>query len=81
MEEKIITISIRKKTLESTKWRRASNAAKILKSILKKRLKTDVKLSKEVNEKIWSRGIKNPVGKLRVKIVKIDDKTSKAELA
>ncbi|HKZ45316.1 MAG TPA: 50S ribosomal protein L31e [archaeon] len=81
MEEKIITINIRKKVLESPKWRRSSHAAKILTDILKKRLKTEVKLSKEINEKIWSRGMKNPVTKLRIKIMKVDEKTSKAELA
>jgi len=81
MEEKIITVNIRKKLLRTPKWRRASHAARILRDTLKKRLKTEVKLSKDINEKIWAKGIENPASKIRIRVVKIDEKTSRAELA
>lgn len=81
MEEKIITVNIRKPLLKMPKWRRASHAARILRDDLKKRLKTEVKLSKEINEKIWAKGIEKPASKIRIRIVKIDEKTSRAELA
>lgn len=80
MEEKIITINIRKKLLKTPKWKRASQATRILREALKKRVKTNVKLSKDINEKMWAKGIEKPLSKLRVRIVKVDEKTYRAEL-
>lgn len=81
MEEKVITINIRKKLLKMPKWRRASHAARILREVLEKKFKTKIKLSGSINEKIWAKSIENPVSKLRVRIVKVDEKTYRAELA
>jgi large subunit ribosomal protein L31e len=80
-EEKIITVNLRKELKKVPRWKRAKKAVKILKEILKKQTKTEnLKIDKALNEKIWSRSSKNPPTKLRIKIVKVDDKTSKAEL-
>lgn len=80
MEEKIITVNIRKRLLKMKKWRRSSHAARILREVLEKKVKGKVKFSRNVNEKIWSKSSGNPVSKLRVKIVKVDEKNYRAEL-
>ena len=79
-EEKIITINLRKELTKVPKWKKAKQAMKILKKNLKKQTKSEVKLDKNINEKIWSRSIENPPTKLRVKIIKVDEKSFKAEL-
>lgn len=80
VEEKILTINIGKRLIKVPKWKRTGKALRIIRGILEKQTKTKVKIDKNVNEKIWKRGIENPPTKLRIKIVKVDDKTSKAEL-
>lgn len=78
--EKIITINIREKLLKSPKWKRADQAARILRETLEKKTKTKIKFSRNLNEKIWARSIEKPPSKFRVRIVKIDEKNSRAEL-
>jgi len=79
-EQKIVTINLRKKLVKVPRWKRAKQATKILREILEKQTKGKVKFSKTINEKIWSKGIENPPSKVRIKIVKIDEKNFKAEL-
>jgi len=80
-EEKIITINLRKSMKKTPKWRRAKEGMNILREILKKNSNTEkIKIDKSINERIWSRSIKNPPSRIRLKISKIDDKTSKVEL-
>jgi len=80
-EEKIITINLRKELTKVPRWIKAKKAVKLIKEILEKQIETEnLKIDKTLNEKVWSRSIKNPPAKLRIKIVKVDDKTSRAEL-
>jgi large subunit ribosomal protein L31e len=81
MEEKIVTVNIRKDIIKDPNWRRSDHAVSILRKSLMKKLKTDVKIDRKVNEKVWAKGIKKPETRFRLKIIKIDDKTSRAELA
>lgn len=80
VEEKIITINIRKKLKEAPYWRRSDCAARIIRDVLQKHSKKKIKIDKSLNEKIWARSIQHPQTKLKIKITPIDDKTSKAEL-
>jgi len=80
VEQKIVTINFRKKLVKVPKWKRAKQTTKILREILEKQTKGKVKFDKTINEKIWSKGIENPPSKVRVKIVKVDEKNFKAEL-
>jgi large subunit ribosomal protein L31e len=74
--ERIYTIPLRKKTVKTAKYKRSPKSIKVIKEFLMKHMKSEnVKLSKELNEKIWARGIKNPPGKVKVKAVK--DETGK----
>lgn len=72
-EEKILTINIRKEILKKARWKRAKHAISIFRKILERHVKTKVKISKEINELIWARGIKKPLNKLRIRLVKVDD--------
>ena len=81
VEEKIITVNMRKELTKVPRWVKAKRAVKILGKFLEKQVETEnLKIDKKLNEKIWSKSIKNPPAKLRIKIIKVDDKTYRAEL-
>jgi large subunit ribosomal protein L31e len=70
VEERFYTIPLKKAWL-SSRFERTAKAVRVLKSFLRRHLKTeDFKVSNELNELLWSRGIKNPPRKVRVKVVK-----------
>jgi large subunit ribosomal protein L31e len=71
VEEKYLTLNLRKLLVKKQNWRRSESAVFILKRVLKRHLKTDkIKISTALNNLIWKRGIKNPKTKLKVKVVK-----------
>jgi large subunit ribosomal protein L31e len=72
-EEKILTINLRKEILKEARWKRSKQAVSILRKILERHIKAKVKINKDVNEAIWARGIKKPLTKLRIRLVKVDD--------
>lgn len=79
-EEKIITINLRKESVRKPYWKRAGISAHILREILKKKTRAaNVVIGKDLNERLWIRGIENPEMKLRVKII-IEGDTARAEL-
>jgi large subunit ribosomal protein L31e len=81
VEEKIVTINLRKKIIEKARWKRSKTALRILREILKKQTKSEkIKIDKKLNEKIWSRSSERPLAKLRIKVTKLDDGSVKVEL-
>lgn len=81
VEEKIVTINLRKKITEKARWKRSKSVLRILKEVLKKQTKSDeIKIDKKLNEKIWSRSSERPPTKLRIKLTKLDDGSVKVEL-
>jgi len=80
VDEKIITINIRKKLKEAPYWRRSDSASRIIRTLLQKHAKKKVKIGKSINEKIWKQSIQNPQMKFKIRITSVDDKTAKAEL-
>ena len=78
VEERIITVNLRKRLIDRPSWRRTNDAVAILRGIIEKKVKTEIVMDKRLNEKMWSRGIKNPQTKWRVKIVK-DGEVTRAE--
>jgi|YelNatPaOPRAMG01_1025707.scaffolds.fasta_scaffold02991_16 ribosomal protein L31E len=79
-EERVYNIPLRREALKASKWRRAKKAVTVLKAFIKSHAKVKtVKLSKWVNQAIWSRGSKYPPAKLSVK-VSIDKTKSSAEV-
>ena len=82
VEEKILTINLRKKLVKTKKWKKAKNYLKVLRELLRRKFKTDkIKIDGKLNEKIWGKSIENPPSKLKIKVIKSDDGTIKAELA
>jgi large subunit ribosomal protein L31e len=80
-EERIYIIPLRR-AKDSPRNRRVSRAVKIVQEYLKRHMKSDkIKLNEELNQKLWERGIKNVIPRVRVRAVKADDGSVEAFLA
>ena len=72
--ERIYTIPLRRGTMTAPRTRRAKKAIFVLKEFIYKHMKcTECKLSEQLNELIWSQGMRNPILKVKVIVTK-DDK-------
>ncbi len=72
--ERIYTIPLRKGTIKSPRTNRAKKAVAVLRTFIEKHMKSkDVSLSNELNEYVWSQGMRNPIMKVTVSATK-DDK-------
>jgi large subunit ribosomal protein L31e len=72
VEERIYTVPLSKAWI-SPRTRHSPRAIRILKSFVMKHMKIDddsVKITNEVNEKIWDRGIQKPPRKIKVRVTK-----------
>ena len=79
--ERIYTIPLRKAWI-AQKYRRAEKAMFILKQFTERHMKpTEIIIDPSVNEAIWSKGIKSPPRKIRVKMTKDSDGLVTVELA
>ena len=78
-EERIITINLRKELIKKPRWKKKKLAIKILREKLERHLKAKVKLDRSINEKIFGSEKKFKT-KLRIKVVKKDEKTFEAKL-
>ncbi len=59
------------RALNTPRYRRAKRSINIIKEFATRHMKSQIiKISQEVNEKIWERGIKKPPRKITVKMVK-----------
>jgi ribosomal protein L31E len=85
-EEKIVTINVRKELVETPKWKRSNAVLRILKKKLKRLAKGEkIVIGKSINEKAWSKSIRAPPTKFRIRLTKEDEegkgeKRFKAEL-
>ena len=60
-------IPLRRKTNMAPRWRRAKKSIVVLKEFLEKHMKcSDIVVCAELNELLWSRGAKNPPGKVKI---------------
>lgn len=66
--ERVYIVPLRREFLKVPKYKRAKKAVTALKEFLKKHVKKDVKIKKELNEYLWSKGIKNPPHKVKIKV-------------
>jgi large subunit ribosomal protein L31e len=81
MVEKIITINIRKELLNKPYWNRSGRAPALLRKYLERHVEAKkILIDGKLNEKIWQRGIKKPLTKMRVRVSISDDGTAKATL-
>lgn len=69
--ERTYIIPLRKVYHITSRRKRAARAIRFLREFIKRHMKCDVvKISNEVNEYIWSRGIEKPPRKIKVKALK-----------
>ena len=79
--ERTYNIPLRKEYQKVPCWKRSKKAVRAAKEFLQKHMKSDdVKLSKELNEKIWQHGIKNPPHHVKVNVTKDKEGVVRAEL-
>ncbi len=72
VEERIYTVPLSKAWI-SPRTRHSPRAIRILKSFVMRHMKIDgdsIKITNEVNEKIWDRGIQKPPRKIKVRVTK-----------
>jgi large subunit ribosomal protein L31e len=78
--ERIYTIPL-KKAMITPRQRRAKRTINIIKEFATKHMKSpNIKLSPELNEKIWDRGIRSPPRRIMVKMVKDEEGMVKISL-
>ena len=79
-EEKIVTLNFRKLLKATSRTKRKSRTLHYLRAFLEKKsdkTRIDVRLSRN----IWSMGSKGALGKIKIKLRKLDDGTLVAENA
>ena len=79
--ERVYNVPLRKEYQKSPRWRRTKNATIALREFLQKHMKSEnVKISREVNEKLWQHGIRNPPHHIKVNVTKDKEGVVRAEL-
>lgn len=72
-EERIVTLNL-KELVRVPRRQRAPRAIRLMRSIVGRIMKAEeVKVSNEVNEVLWSKGIEKPPRKITVKLVKDEE--------
>ncbi len=70
VEERIYTIPFRR-VWATPRGKRTPRASRMLRDFVRRHMKTeDVRISNEVNEELWARGIKKPPRQIKVRLVK-----------
>jgi large subunit ribosomal protein L31e len=84
--EREYVVPLRRGTMKTVYYKRASKAIKVLKQFIAKHMKVEdrdlrkVKLDRYVNEEIWMRGIRKPLNKLKIKAKKYENGLVSVEL-
>ena len=79
--ERVYNVPLRKEYQKSPRWRRTKKATIALREFLQKHMKSEnVKISREVNEKLWQHGIRNPPHHIKVNVTKDREGVVRAEL-
>jgi large subunit ribosomal protein L31e len=80
VEERIYTIPLRE-VYDAPPYTRAPKAARLVRAFITRHMKPEeVLIGDDVNEKVWSRGIRNPPRRVRVKASKNKDGVVKVSL-
>ena len=79
--ERTYNVPLRKEYQKVPRWQRTKKAVTALRQFLSKHMKSeDVKISKELNQKVWKHGIRNPPHHVKVTVTKDSEGVVKAEL-
>lgn len=69
-EERIYVVPLWRSWISGRGYRRAKKAMNYLRRFISRHMhNVDIKISPKVNELVWSRGIRNPPRKIKVKVV------------
>ncbi|MFP4656455.1 MAG: 50S ribosomal protein L31e [Candidatus Woesearchaeota archaeon] len=81
MLEREYNVPLRREFLKAPRYKRTNRAVSALKTFISRHMKSDdVSLGKHLNNKLWENGIKNPPGKVAIKVTKDDSGKVMAEL-
>jgi large subunit ribosomal protein L31e len=81
MEERIITINLRRNSLKVSRNQKAKRAINTVRKSLKRHMKSDdIEIGSSINEIIWKGGSQKIPPKIKLKVVKKDDGKVIAEL-
>ena len=79
--ERVYTIPLRKEYLKAPNWKRTKKAVSAVREFMVRHMKSkNIKLGKEVNEKLWQHGIRNPPHHLKVTATKNEEGEVRVEL-
>lgn len=82
IDERIYTVPLRKAYWTGSRLRRANRAVRILREFVQRHMKPEeIVIQKEVNERIWSRGIQKPPRRVRIRVTKNEDNLVRVYLA
>mgnify|MGYP000215084807 CR=1 FL=1 len=84
VEERTYVVPLAKLIRGSRGLHRTKKAVRRLREFIARHMhvsEENVKISKEVNEKVWERGIKNPPRRVKVKVLLTEDNVARVELA
>ena len=82
LEEREYVVPLRKLMRGSKGYHRAKKAIKVLKKFISRHMHSEnVKIMNEVNEEIWSKGIRNPPRKIKVKVVRTEENIIEVHLS
>jgi len=74
IEERIYVVPLYKAFRYKRGLHRAKKAVKFLRSFMERHMKDpNIRISEEVNEMIWSRGMRNPPRRIKVRVVRTED--------
>lgn len=79
--ERTYNVPLRKGYLKAPNWKRTNKAVNTLKEFLVRHMKSEnVKIGKEINDKLWLHGIKNPPHHVKITVTKDEKGVVRAEL-
>src|SRR3989344_7391262 len=69
-DEKLFTIPLRKEFLKAPIYKRTSKAVRAVKQFISRHMKAEeVKIGPELNLALWSKGMRNPPSRVKVKSI------------
>ena len=79
--ERTYNVPLRKQYQKAPNWKRTERAVTGLRAFLIKHMKSEVvKIGKELNDKLWLHGIKNPPHHVKITVTKDEKGVVRAEL-
>ena len=76
VEERVYVVPLWIKLKRMRGLHRAKKVVKFLREFISRHMKTEIdniKISTEVNEQIWARGIRNPPRRIKVRVIRTKD--------